>query len=113
MRRTAFFFQAEDGIRDLYVTGVQTCALPISEVRDARVPGRLRLPPGVVGRGRPVGEPLPGDLEDEVVAVSGVEVEVPGEDAAAQVDAGRDSGPAEDDAAAPALPDRLVGAAYL
>src|SRR5690349_22005878 len=27
--RVAFFFQAEDGIRDLYVTGVQTCALPI------------------------------------------------------------------------------------
>src|SRR2546427_2168953 len=25
----AFFFQAEDGIRDLTVTGVQTCALPI------------------------------------------------------------------------------------
>src|SRR5215472_10161778 len=24
-----FFFQAEDGIRDAYVTGVQTCALPI------------------------------------------------------------------------------------
>src|SRR5256886_1318610 len=29
--RWAFFFQAEDGIRDLTVTGVQTCALPISE----------------------------------------------------------------------------------
>src|SRR3989440_8635341 len=29
-----FFFQAEDGIRDLIVTGVQTCALPIS-VRSA------------------------------------------------------------------------------
>src|SRR2546430_4657361 len=28
-----FFFQAEDGIRDLTVTGVQTCALPISLVR--------------------------------------------------------------------------------
>src|SRR5204862_1152046 len=28
-----FFFQAEDGIRDLYVTGVQTCALPISLAR--------------------------------------------------------------------------------
>src|SRR6266496_6840541 len=28
-----FFFQAEDGIRDLYVTGVQTCALPISRIR--------------------------------------------------------------------------------
>src|SRR2546430_10057153 len=27
--RTIFFFQAEDGIRDLTVTGVQTCALPI------------------------------------------------------------------------------------
>src|SRR5206468_5116808 len=27
-----FFFQAEDGIRDLIVTGVQTCALPISTV---------------------------------------------------------------------------------
>src|SRR5215471_16647151 len=29
-----FFFQAEDGIRDLYVTGVQTCALPISRRHD-------------------------------------------------------------------------------
>src|SRR2546430_14377728 len=28
-----FFFQAEDGIRDLTVTGVQTCALPISKIR--------------------------------------------------------------------------------
>src|SRR2546430_7427908 len=28
-----FFFQAEDGIRDLTVTGVQTCALPISRAR--------------------------------------------------------------------------------
>src|SRR5690606_39597463 len=26
-----FFFQAEDGIRDFHVTGVQTCALPISD----------------------------------------------------------------------------------
>src|SRR2546430_6329230 len=28
-----FFFQAEDGIRDLTVTGVQTCALPIWKAR--------------------------------------------------------------------------------
>src|SRR2546429_4312529 len=28
-----FFFQAEDGIRDVAVTGVQTCALPISAAR--------------------------------------------------------------------------------
>src|SRR3712207_8225362 len=27
-----FFFQAEDGIRDIGVTGVQTCALPISPI---------------------------------------------------------------------------------
>src|SRR5436189_4322569 len=27
---SVFFFQAEDGIRDTSVTGVQTCALPIS-----------------------------------------------------------------------------------
>src|SRR5207249_9517355 len=30
-----FFFQAEDGIRDRNVTGVQTCALPILELDDA------------------------------------------------------------------------------
>src|SRR5204863_7148298 len=29
-----FFFQAEDGIRDLYVTGVQTCALPICQITE-------------------------------------------------------------------------------
>src|SRR2546423_10534104 len=29
--RVFFFFQAEDGIRDKLVTGVQTCALPISK----------------------------------------------------------------------------------
>src|SRR5499433_2640163 len=29
-----FFFQAEDGIRDWSVTGVQTCALPICEMPD-------------------------------------------------------------------------------
>src|SRR5690606_37843321 len=28
----SFFFQAEDGIRGFHVTGVQTCALPISDV---------------------------------------------------------------------------------
>src|SRR5690606_40960055 len=28
-----FFFQAEDGIRDFHVTGVQTCALPICELQ--------------------------------------------------------------------------------
>src|SRR5215469_9780412 len=39
-----FFFQAEDGIRDLYVTGVQTCALPIL---DRRRECSLRLIPSI------------------------------------------------------------------
>src|SRR5256886_6147831 len=34
-RHYVFFFQAEDGIRDLTVTGVQTCALPIYDLQDA------------------------------------------------------------------------------
>src|SRR2546425_1745500 len=32
-----FFFQAEDGIRDKLVTGVQTCALPISSRTSSRI----------------------------------------------------------------------------
>src|SRR5690606_39646544 len=36
-----FFFQAEDGIRDFHVTGVQTCALPISGLAPRRAnPGQ-------------------------------------------------------------------------
>ena len=37
-----FFFQAEDGIRDIGVTGVQTCALPISAKLGIK-PGTLWL----------------------------------------------------------------------
>src|SRR5256885_11780353 len=50
-----FFFQAEDGIRDYKVTGVQTCALPISrgiEPRGADRPGRRPHVPDPRGRGR-------------------------------------------------------------
>src|SRR5229473_4921801 len=43
-----FFFQAEDGIRDKLVTGVQTCALPISHLRSRWHGLLLRLP--LVGR---------------------------------------------------------------
>src|SRR5437867_10778328 len=32
-----FFFQAEDGIRDRTVTGVQTCALPIYDLASGRI----------------------------------------------------------------------------
>src|SRR5256885_4167081 len=40
-----FFFQAEDGIRDYKVTGVQTCALPIYPGWLRRAGGPLALPP--------------------------------------------------------------------
>src|SRR5206468_8927594 len=50
-----FFFQAEDGIRALIVTGVQTCALPIC-------PRLLRRYPALQRRGRraPVDDAPPG-----------------------------------------------------
>src|SRR5690606_39988653 len=37
-----FFFQAEDGIRDFHVTGVQTCALPIWPQMHSRPAARRR-----------------------------------------------------------------------
>src|SRR2546425_2561496 len=50
-----FFFQAEDGIRDKLVTGVQTCALPISEVgladRAGEHHGELQADAPVAGMG--------------------------------------------------------------
>src|SRR5205823_9265723 len=58
-----FFFQAEDGIRDKLVTGVQTCALPISRPRPSAAaekaveirPQRVRqIPQAAEGRGREV-----------------------------------------------------------
>src|SRR3989454_5456238 len=60
-----FFFQAEDGIRDYKVTGVQTCALPISLVRAVphlvparrgapRLSDRRRRLPARAARYRPV-----------------------------------------------------------
>src|SRR2546429_6897952 len=43
-----FFFQAEDGIRDVAVTGVQTCALPISFANpQVAIPYRTKLAVGV------------------------------------------------------------------
>src|SRR5690625_7815720 len=76
-----FFFQAEDGIRDGHVTGVQTCALPISiwlsiAVRSAIMPPRsaLRLGPdrwyegGLVGTYQP---PPRSDDRDRKSVVQG------------------------------------------
>src|SRR6266481_3252044 len=50
-QRNFFFFQAEDGIRDGTVTGVQTCALPIS-ARPAK-PGRIGAAGGPGRAARP------------------------------------------------------------
>src|SRR3712207_8781286 len=52
-----FFFQAEDGIRDIGVTGVQTCALPISHAGQHR--------------GGQLGEVAEGRGAQEEVAVGG------------------------------------------
>src|SRR5438034_10282828 len=54
-----FFFQAEDGIRDHCVTGVQTCALPISFAA-VRLGGRVQL------LGIPKGE-IPIDFAREII----------------------------------------------
>src|SRR5437868_13553800 len=61
-----FFFQAEDGIRDRNVTGVQTCALPISLQTEAESPemGRAR-------HHRPGGRFLGDGLGVGMIAVGG------------------------------------------
>src|SRR5690606_40579588 len=49
-----FFFQAEDGIRDFHVTGVQTCALPISTPEPP-----TPEPPAPTSRPAPTFRPVP------------------------------------------------------
>src|SRR5206468_9382938 len=56
-----FFFQAEDGIRDLIVTGVQTCALPISALGFARGGAKLVL----VDRDTEAGEATAGVVRQQ------------------------------------------------
>src|SRR6266699_4148635 len=51
--RFFFFFQAEDGIRDADVTGVQTCALPISPLPLGHVQPRQSPKDAPTGRLRP------------------------------------------------------------
>src|SRR5690606_40087726 len=48
-----YFFQAEDGIRDFHVTGVQTCALPIFRSESPARSRWLRLRPGPKRRFQP------------------------------------------------------------
>src|SRR5215469_6146002 len=67
-----FFFQAEDGIRDLYVTGVQTCALPIClpGAYDAR---EVQLERTGAGSALPRTGTFPGGPQILVPAVRAVE----------------------------------------
>src|SRR5437764_12256851 len=58
-RSSFFFFQAEDGIRDTSVTGVQTCALPIWDVvlierLDLSFGGGLTVLTGETGAGKSI-----------------------------------------------------------
>src|SRR5699024_23791 len=48
-----FFFQAEDGIRDRHVTGVQTCALPISSALAAGDAGDTWATKAPIGLSKP------------------------------------------------------------
>src|SRR5256886_6024051 len=73
-REVCFFFQAEDGIRDLTVTGVQTCALPIYRPhRRLAHHGRLALGeheedrshPAPVARGERDGDEDDHETEEE------------------------------------------------
>src|SRR5215216_4208499 len=61
---TSFFFQAEDGIRDDLVTGVQTCALPISQGWCA-APRCRRARRPAAGPGRCGRRPLPDRRRSE------------------------------------------------
>src|SRR5207245_6512378 len=72
--RLLFFFQAEDGIRDATVTGVQTCALPILDaiVVTAICPHTLAVRPLVVPSAAQVSvEPIPPWTEEVLVSFDG------------------------------------------
>src|SRR2546430_14956335 len=68
-----FFFQAEDGIRDLTVTGVQTCALPILRQPANRARERCAVP-GAVIEGLVVHVQQQRDLPRHRVAVSRIAI---------------------------------------
>src|SRR5690606_39802119 len=53
-----FFFQAEDGIRDFHVTGVQTCALPISYVAQSSIWAWKTFPSGGAEGPRRISRPV-------------------------------------------------------
>src|SRR5439155_8215216 len=81
--RTRFFFQAEDGIRDGHVTGVQTCALPIFGLALVRIAALYAVESDIRGvtaderrrvrqlRTKPIIDALRPWLEAKLATVSG------------------------------------------
>src|SRR2546422_10664107 len=64
-----FFFKAEDGIRDVAVTGVQTCALPIPPCQAPRNrPRRRRNPRGAAPGASSLSEKAPAHSRDRLQA---------------------------------------------
>src|SRR3989442_7135570 len=69
---TVFLFQAEDGIRDADVTGVQTCALPICRTTNPKVggsipSGRATFPRSWATAPRRVGPQCAGFVRDALI----------------------------------------------
>src|SRR5438874_2947624 len=106
---SVFFFQAEDGIRDLYVTGVQTCALQIFLVGPflvLHVEDADRADADPAARERRIGD------EDERVERVAVIRERPLDEAVVgRVGHRGEQPPVEDDAAEPLVPLVLVARA--
>src|SRR2546429_414315 len=61
-----FFFQAEDGIRDVAVTGVQTCALPISSPAPRSTTAVVDLGAGEVLHAHRIHQQLHAQVLDEI-----------------------------------------------
>src|SRR2546427_9200863 len=79
-----FFFQAEDGIRDLTVTGVQTCALPISVAQVTGLPPKVEMvnpwnESAISGLAtvRPTGTPFPMPLAAVIMSGSTSQCSMP------------------------------------
>src|SRR5690606_41034382 len=66
-----YFFQAEDGIRDFHVTGVQTCALPIFEMMQ-QIGSRARMPSEILMMVEPAADhQLPAIAEGNLILDEG------------------------------------------
>src|SRR5690606_39285907 len=74
-----FFFQAEDGIRDFHVTGVQTCALPIFPSLNHTVVLNTKFPLFLTGGGEhddnPVKLEISNGYHNSFTTVKGMKID--------------------------------------